>query len=1035
MAITILPTDTKFSVSPLLDIDQLREEGRKHLESLSSSLWTDYNLHDPGITILEMLVYALTDLGIRTQQDMVDLLAGHIRPETADAPIDFRSPPQIFPNLALTPPDYRRLLIDHIPDTKHKGLYDVHLYAAERLKPEIRYQEREDALENPLSYGPGELIQIRGLYQAKVEFGDERDENWIEIDQEWLDAWGIPLTYRWQPLQIFFPSWKNLRSNSLWNSTYGLESGPLRITDLRLMPGGYLRAEIAVRWTSGAEVPLTLRIRSAREASSRPYPESTGRAEEYMPPAVVRRALEEEILPRLLPAYLNRFRRIQSDLQYYHHFLCLHRNVCEDWEPLEAIQIQQIGVHIDRLHIHPPEAGSPQEVMIEVYTRMDEFITPVRQFLTLEEMLASGLCPDEFYEGPLLEHGFLPQDRLDTTFRGGYIYTSDLMALIMDIPGVIGVEGLRLCSYIHGQEVASEVTDCLRLRDPENFRPRFSSFYSNILIFQQESEIFRAGPDTNHLYKPTLFLRGNRVFRAEYQEWELPEGQKLTIEEYDTIQEDFPNVYKLKRGAVLPQDTDLRKAQVNQLKGYLVFFEQLLANYCSQLAHIHDIFSLSPEVSRTYFFQDLYELPEIEPLFREFVEGSRTWDVYRSRSNRYTTVLGTELESIETFLARRNGFTDHLLARFAESFSEYAAWTYMRSSRELPGTLIQDKLVFLNEYPELSSARARAASYYEEDPWDTYLVSGVKKRISRLLGMPDYSRRDLLAETSVRDHVEIYDETDRVVPDDGVYEPRFRIRLRPIAEDPESKILLSSNQAFPPGSSRPDGGLSDRGEQELEEVLSFLGDRSRYEIFIDAVGKYRFRIRHPSRIVDGELDKIARRAEPFDSLAEAEWEINRIISLAQNRAQEGFFVVEHVLLRPLAAEDALLNPSLYEQMRESLTDFSAACGNIKDPYSFQVTVIYPIRVGRFEDEAFRKILEKLIRLEFPAHILVHILPVNANREPAFRTFQEAYREWLEFLYGSLPIPIDPMERDRLLEERTRLLNSLIDILHRLITGG
>jgi hypothetical protein len=59
----------------VLDYNFLRREGIRHLERLAGPLWTDFNLHDPGITILEQLCYALTDLSYRIAYDLKDLLA------------------------------------------------------------------------------------------------------------------------------------------------------------------------------------------------------------------------------------------------------------------------------------------------------------------------------------------------------------------------------------------------------------------------------------------------------------------------------------------------------------------------------------------------------------------------------------------------------------------------------------------------------------------------------------------------------------------------------------------------------------------------------------------------------------------------------------------------------------------------------------------------------------------------------------------------------------------------------------------------
>ena len=59
---------------PSQDYEFLRQEGLKHVEALAHSVWTDFNTHDPGITILEALCYAITELGYRTGFDVKDLL-------------------------------------------------------------------------------------------------------------------------------------------------------------------------------------------------------------------------------------------------------------------------------------------------------------------------------------------------------------------------------------------------------------------------------------------------------------------------------------------------------------------------------------------------------------------------------------------------------------------------------------------------------------------------------------------------------------------------------------------------------------------------------------------------------------------------------------------------------------------------------------------------------------------------------------------------------------------------------------------------
>ena len=93
---------------PGMNFALLREEGIKHIERLAGKLWTDYNTHDPGITILEQLCYAITDLSYRLNFEMKDLLA----PVPGENRKQFFSAREIMTVNPLTINDYRQLLID-----------------------------------------------------------------------------------------------------------------------------------------------------------------------------------------------------------------------------------------------------------------------------------------------------------------------------------------------------------------------------------------------------------------------------------------------------------------------------------------------------------------------------------------------------------------------------------------------------------------------------------------------------------------------------------------------------------------------------------------------------------------------------------------------------------------------------------------------------------------------------------------------------------------------------------------------------------
>src|SRR5262249_28770766 len=107
---TTIPKNRQLPVSQ--DYETLRAEGLTHIEDLAHSLWTDYNAHDPGITILEALCYAMTESGYRSSFDMKDMLTKD-NGQTVDGQVLFTAK-KILTNNPLTINDYRKLLIDII---------------------------------------------------------------------------------------------------------------------------------------------------------------------------------------------------------------------------------------------------------------------------------------------------------------------------------------------------------------------------------------------------------------------------------------------------------------------------------------------------------------------------------------------------------------------------------------------------------------------------------------------------------------------------------------------------------------------------------------------------------------------------------------------------------------------------------------------------------------------------------------------------------------------------------------------------------
>lgn len=152
-----------------LDFHFLRKEGISYLEKLGGNLWTDFNSHDPGITILEMLCYAITDLGMRIETPLENLLA------SKDAALSihkqFYKASEIFPTKPVNQLDYRKLFID-IEGVKNCWLrkYDKTVHV-DCKNNQLSYQDF-----NEITTEFKKEFKLKGLYTLLVDLEEGYSE-------------------------------------------------------------------------------------------------------------------------------------------------------------------------------------------------------------------------------------------------------------------------------------------------------------------------------------------------------------------------------------------------------------------------------------------------------------------------------------------------------------------------------------------------------------------------------------------------------------------------------------------------------------------------------------------------------------------------------------------------------------------------------------------------------------------------------------------------------------------------------------------
>lgn len=107
--------------------EKLYVQGIEALQRLSGKVWTDFNEHDPGVTILENIAYTLTELAEKTKLPINDLLIEKEGQVLQSGDNGMFIPSEIFTTNPVTINDLRKLIIDQVEDVKNVWITCVNM--------------------------------------------------------------------------------------------------------------------------------------------------------------------------------------------------------------------------------------------------------------------------------------------------------------------------------------------------------------------------------------------------------------------------------------------------------------------------------------------------------------------------------------------------------------------------------------------------------------------------------------------------------------------------------------------------------------------------------------------------------------------------------------------------------------------------------------------------------------------------------------------------------------------------------------------
>ena len=947
------------------DYDALRTEGLKYIEDLAHSIWTDYNEHDPGITTLEALCYAITELAYRSDFDMKDLLTDK-NGATVSGQVFFTAK-NILTNNPLTIDDYRKLLIDL------NGVHNAWLFASDSQKDEkgnlVPVNEvpvYANCKEDKLQYDPTKVpLFLSGRYRVLLDLDDDNAYGDLNNGEVVIENPALPGKFS---KGDFWFSIELPRSKQA-DFIFAAAASDKNNISAAVITGDPDEWICNLTFTNGSAAQFNVTI------SKKPSSNTIATTD-------VQTMFTEDnftFVADIFSFYTNKITKARQIVKAAVKTLQEHRNLCEDFLSVTTVDDEEVAFCFD-VDVKP--SADIEKVEAEIFYAIENYLNPSVDFYSLKELLDKKIPVDEIFEGVVLQHGFIDTTQLENTQLRSIIYTSDIINLLMDIDGVIAIRNFVMTKYgADGKPVPGFLGLKWCMNITALHKPVLSADKSKILLFKNQFP-FIANYDEVH---DTISLLHAERSRAKLNGLEddlpIPVGKKRNTENYWPVQYDYPQTYGIGINGLPDNATPLRIAQQRQLKAYLMFYEQLLADFLSQLSNAYELFS-TDNIVHTYYAQFLKDIRDIDAVY---VKSGVTVLLEDAITHADSTVQPKNnwqdlYEPKDVFEDRRSRFLDHLLARFAESFNDYALLMYTINYSEMKEEKIDftditnAKIRTLENYPDISSNREKAYDYFPQDNnfnldtlklWNTDNVSGLEKRISFLTGIKDIRRRFL---SSIK-NIEIICTEKEIVENGETKLKCFH----------SFTVLSLTGVKF---ISKEYEKKSD-AEDAVQKVIQLGADITNYSIDNS----------NPTVITLSDLlTNVTNSGTIFHNTADAQNAVAKIADEFKNDCNDpvGLHLIEHILLRP--RENILPPDKMFDLMQVCLHDCDCPCE--LDPYTFRASVVLPYWPDHFDDMAFREYFENKIREEAPAQVMLKICWLNNE---LLSEFEIRYRTWVEAL--------------------------------------
>ena len=546
-----------------------------------------------------------------------------------------------------------------------------------------------------------------------------------------------------------------------------------------------------------------------------------------------------------------------------HELLMHNRLISTDFENIRILKKEKIEISAI-IKLDPFSLG--ESVLAEIYYKVDKLLNPEIIFYDYDQMIELGYTEIEIFSGVETKLGFI--DSKSLTQKTNSIYFGEIKELIDGITGVSEIEEIRI--FKNGVQIFDDL-----ITFSENSYPSLKKTILNYneeqekIVFQRNDSVY--GIDSvilSQLYdslttdsKSTYKKTKNQFLKDSTARFE-----KSEIENYYSIQNELPSIYGLKKNELPKNAKKKRVAQVKQLRGFLYFFEQLMANYLSQLANLREFFSINNK--NTFFNQLPSEIADLEQL------------APNADLNELKKILDFTSGIHEKLKNKKNQILDHLLARFNEDFdtSILSKVESMNDDNFKEESMLDLKIKYAQNILQLGKEINKGFNYSK--PYKNNInISGLETRLKLLLGVKNIEMNSLCK--SVMDSINNSNE-----------DVNWRKQSLKIKGGIEIDILSQPKNKY---KSNEVSFFSD-DEKSFRSLFLFATKEKSYKIVETISSKdLKFSLLYNSPLINKPI-KIYQGKTQELCLNMINRSINKFKKL--NHSSEGIYLIEHLLLRP-----------------------------------------------------------------------------------------------------------------------------------------